>query len=84
MDEIFHDVHGFRGAFDVVKVSLTKPRRFGKNGELLIDYEDTEMYRDTARRRSSVASQGIPQPQQNRESAEAQQDEEKGSDSNGH
>lgn len=59
MDEIFQEVHGFKGAFDVVKVSLTKPRRFGKHGELLINYEDTERARSVAeRRRSSVAGQG--------------------------
>lgn len=59
MDEIFQEVHGIRGAVDVVKVSLTKERRFGKNGELLINYEDTERYRSIAERRgSSVAAQG--------------------------
>lgn len=59
MDEIFQEVQGFKGAFDVVKVSKTKPRRFGKNGELLIDYQDTERARSMAeRRRSSVAGQG--------------------------
>ena len=62
MDEIFQDVSGFKGAFDIVKVSLTKPRRFGKNGELLIDYADTERARSLAeRRRSSIAAQGLPE-----------------------
>ena len=80
MDEIFQDVHGLRGALDVVKVSLTKPRRFGKNGELLIKYEETDHYRSVAeRRRSSVASQGTAQP---RKIDETQHDEEKVSDSN--
>jgi hypothetical protein len=61
MDDIFQDVSGFKGAFDVVKVSLTKPRRFGKNGELLINYADTERARSVAeRRRSSVAAQDLP------------------------
>lgn len=54
MDEIFQDVHGFKGAFTVVKVAAEKPHRFGKKGELLINYEDTEAYQ---RRRSSVAAQ---------------------------
>lgn len=54
MDEIFQDVHGFRGAFDVVKVAREKPHRYGKKGELLIDYNDTEA---AERRRSSVAGQ---------------------------
>ena len=84
MDEIFHDVHGIRGAFDVVKVSLTKPKRFGKKGELLIKYEDTDEYKRTAeRRRSSIASQGAPPARKIEPSGgEIQRDEEKGSDSN--
>lgn len=62
MDEIFQEVSGFKGAFDVVKVAREKPRRFGKNGELLINYEDTEAFRNTAeRRRSSIASQHAQQ-----------------------
>jgi hypothetical protein len=48
MDEIFQ---GASGAFDVVKIAHEMPHRYGKRGELLIDYEDTE----TGRRRSSVA-----------------------------
>ena len=60
MDEIFQDVHGLKGALTVVKVSLEKPRRFGKNGELLIAYEETDAYRNTStRRRSSIASQHL-------------------------
>jgi hypothetical protein len=57
MDEIFQDesVKGLKGAFTVVKVAREKPRRYGKNGELLIAYEDTEAYR----RRSSIASQRV-------------------------
>jgi len=56
MDEIFHDTTGW---FDVVKVAKDKPRRFGKNGELLINYEDTEEYAaNEERRRSSIAAQG--------------------------
>lgn len=81
MDEIFQDVHGIRGALDVVKVSLTKPKRFGKNGELLIAYEQTAAYRNMSeRRRSSLASQGMPEPRKI-EGAETQHEEEK-SDSN--
>ncbi|KAM3416982.1 hypothetical protein BST61_g8567 [Cercospora zeina] len=56
MDEIFHKVHGFQGIFDVVKVAKEQPRRYGKKGELLIAYEDTEEAREVARRRSSVIS----------------------------
>jgi hypothetical protein len=57
MDEIFHKVHGWKGAFSVVKVANEMPRRYGKKGELLIQYEDTEEAREVARRRSSVVSQ---------------------------
>ncbi len=41
VDEIFHSVHGLRGALDVVKMSFTLPKRYGKDGQLLIRYEDT-------------------------------------------
>lgn len=58
MDEIFHKVHGFKGAFDVVKVAKKQPRRYGKNGELLIAYDDTEEAQEVERRRSSVVSGG--------------------------
>lgn len=60
MDEIFQEVSGLRGALDVVKVSLKKEHRYGKNGELLIPYEETAQARSVdERRRSSVASQGM-------------------------
>ncbi|KAI9685714.1 MAG: hypothetical protein M1822_004274 [Bathelium mastoideum] len=57
MDEIFQDVHGLRGALDVVRVANTKERRYGKNGELLIEYEETARAHSIAqeRRMSSVA-----------------------------
>ncbi|KAL9082642.1 MAG: hypothetical protein Q9165_008840, partial [Trypethelium subeluteriae] len=57
MDEIFQDVHGLRGAFDVVRVANTKPKRYGKHGELLIQYDETARAQSIAqeRRRSSVA-----------------------------
>lgn len=56
MDEIFHKVHGWQGAFSVVKVAKQQPRRYGKKGNLLIAYEDTEAAREVERRRSSVVS----------------------------
>lgn len=60
IDEIFHEVHGFKGIFDVVKVAREKPRRYGKRGELLINYEDTEEARKISeRRRSSIAAQEV-------------------------
>lgn len=38
--------------FTVVKIAREEPRRYGKDGELLIDYEQTHM----ARRRSSATA----------------------------
>ena len=56
MDEIFHQVKGWRGAFDVVRVARETPRRYGKRGELLIAYDETAEARDVEeRRRSSIA-----------------------------
>jgi hypothetical protein len=58
MDEIFHDVHGLKGAFDVVRVAHEKPRRYGKHGEVLISYDETAEARGIAQqRRSSAAAQ---------------------------
>lgn len=60
MDEIFHQVHGFKGAFTVVKVAREMPRRYGKKGELLINYDETaEARRVSERRRSSIAAQDV-------------------------
>lgn len=36
MDTIFRKVHGWQGLFTVVKQAEIEPRRYGKNGELLI------------------------------------------------
>lgn len=62
MDEIFHKTTSI---FDVVKVANEMPRRFGKNGELLINYEDTEEYIAAQRRRSSVTAPELGEPKQN-------------------
>ena len=51
MDEIFHKSTNY---FDVVKISLEMPHRYGKKGELLIAYEDTEF---ASVMRPSIASQ---------------------------
>lgn len=56
MDTIFHKAHGWRGVFTVVHIAKHEPHRYGKNGELLIAYEETEEAREAQRRRSSVAS----------------------------
>ena len=45
MDSIFHRVTGWKGWFTVVQAAKDEPRRFGKNGELLIEYEQTEEYK---------------------------------------
>lgn len=42
MDAIFRKVKGARGWFSVVKAARDEPRRYGKNGELLIDYDTAE------------------------------------------
>jgi MFS family permease len=55
MDEIFHNT---TNAFNVVKIAHDLPHRYGKKGELLVDYEDTEQARDVERRRSSVTGAG--------------------------
>ncbi|EKG12331.1 Sugar/inositol transporter [Macrophomina phaseolina MS6] len=57
MDTIFHKTTSI---FDVVRVAREEPRRYGKNGELLINYDDTEEAAAHAegRRRSSAAAQG--------------------------
>lgn len=51
MDEIFHKTTGY---LDVVKISKEMPHRYGKSGELLIPYEDTDF---GAMRRDSIGSQ---------------------------
>ncbi|KAI1370868.1 general substrate transporter [Hypoxylon crocopeplum] len=45
MDSIFHKVHGNKGYFTVVDIAEKEPRRYGKNGELLIAYEETEEHK---------------------------------------
>ncbi|SMQ49422.1 unnamed protein product [Zymoseptoria tritici ST99CH_1A5] len=52
IDDVFHNVSGLKGTLDVVKVAREMPRRYGKKGELLIAYEDTE-----GGRRRSVRSE---------------------------
>lgn len=49
MDTIFHKT---TSVFNVVSVARNEPHRYGKNGELLINYEDTQEH---LRRASYVA-----------------------------
>ena len=51
MDTIFHKC---KSVFTVVGIANREPRRYGKDGELLITYEETDEFR----RRSSV----VPAP----------------------
>jgi hypothetical protein len=48
MDTVFHNTDSYLGVVHQAKIL---PRRYGKNGELLINYEDTEEHR-----RSSIAT----------------------------
>ncbi|KAK2785121.1 hypothetical protein FQN52_008607 [Onygenales sp. PD_12] len=50
MDTIFHNTTSI---FDVVRVAKETPRRYGKNGEVLINYDETEEHR---RRVSAVGA----------------------------
>lgn len=42
MDSIFQKVHGWKGAFTVVHQARVEPRRYGKNGELLITIDEVD------------------------------------------
>ncbi|CAG9955227.1 unnamed protein product [Clonostachys rosea f. rosea IK726] len=42
MDSIFQKVKGLGGAFSVVEQARIEPRRYGKNGELLISVEEAD------------------------------------------
>lgn len=51
MDSIFEKLKpGWAGALQAVHQAEVEPRRYGKNGEVLIDYADTEAGRDHGRR----------------------------------
>ncbi|GAP83939.1 putative sugar transporter stl1 [Rosellinia necatrix] len=45
MDAIFHKVDGAKGFLDVVRAAKEEPQRYGRNGELLIAYEETEEHK---------------------------------------
>ena len=53
MDSIFRKCKGTAGWFNVVRIARDEPQRYGKNGELLIAYDQTEEHQ---RRQSSVVS----------------------------
>jgi hypothetical protein len=52
MDTIFHKT---TSVFNVVSVARNEPHRYGKNGELLINYEETEEHL----RRASYVSEKV-------------------------
>ncbi|KAL9066680.1 MAG: hypothetical protein Q9157_007056 [Trypethelium eluteriae] len=54
MDSIFMKTDSI---FTAVKVAKEEPRRYGKNGELLLSYEDTDLHMRAERRKSSVAAE---------------------------
>jgi hypothetical protein len=57
IDNIFRKTNGgWRAWLDVVKIARDEPRRYGKHGELLIEYQHTDHHR----RRSSVAGTDKP------------------------
>ncbi|KAI1149890.1 general substrate transporter [Nemania diffusa] len=45
MDAIFHKVGGARGFVDVVRAAKEEPQRYGRDGELLIAYDETEEHK---------------------------------------
>lgn len=45
MDSIFRKTNGY---FTVVRIARDEPRRYGKKGELLINYEETEEHQRRA------------------------------------
>lgn len=59
MDTIFHNT---TSVFNVVRVAKEEPHRYGKNGEVLINYQETEEHqrrRSSVARTASMASQGV-------------------------
>lgn len=57
MDEIFRQVEGWKGAFDVVRVARpdVTPNRYDKHGNLLVNYLDTEEHR----RHNGIRTDGL-------------------------
>ncbi|KAL9112284.1 MAG: hypothetical protein Q9227_003402 [Pyrenula ochraceoflavens] len=59
MDSIFAKVTGWKAWFQVVKVAKEMPRRYGKNGEVLINYEETEQHRRASVLSEKAGTRGI-------------------------
>lgn len=61
----------------MVKVAHDKPRRYGSNGELLINYEHTEEVRRGGERRRSSGAPQSAQQQEKVDGGAVDQDKEK-------
>lgn len=60
MDSIFHKLQpGWAGVFGAVHQAEVEPRRYGKNGEVLIDYSDTEEARAHGHGKTTEADRGV-------------------------
>ncbi|PHH67118.1 hypothetical protein CDD81_4513 [Ophiocordyceps australis] len=55
MDTIFQKVKGWRGALDVVRQAQIEPRRYGKNGELLIAFGELDEKTGMEHRDASIS-----------------------------
>ncbi|KAK2606385.1 hypothetical protein QQS21_003204 [Conoideocrella luteorostrata] len=55
MDSIFQKVHGWKGAFEVVHRARIEPRRYGKNGELLITVDEIDEKTNTEHHNGSTS-----------------------------
>lgn len=59
MDAIFHKTSGAKGWLTVVKTARDEPYRYGKKGELLIEYAETDAAQEGRRRSSAVRSKSM-------------------------
>lgn len=60
MDSIFQAVSGFKGTFTVVHQARTQPRRYGKNGELLIALDEVDEKTATEHHNGSTSDTSAP------------------------
>lgn len=58
MDTIFHKVGGWKAAFTVVDQARREPRRYGKNGELLITIDEVDEKAHVEHRSGSSSDDG--------------------------
>jgi hypothetical protein len=82
MDSIFLKCKsGLKGWFDIVRVAREEPKRFGKNGELLINYNETQehMYRTHSHQNKKIKAQNVEDINMLQNSTETSMDEKSGS-----